>query len=83
MQKSEHERGQQYHKEEAWAKLHDATLILIVQGTEEGRTKEQKLFGPVTILTGAFDTPGRLHHLYAIQSFILLNVSTLKSLTRF
>src|SRR5713226_126767 len=42
--------------------------MLIVQGTKEGRTKEQGLFGPVPTLTGVFwlgnnsDTPGRLHH---------------------
>jgi len=43
--------------------------MLIVQGIQEGRTKEQGLFGPVPTLTGAFwshddpDTPGQLHHL--------------------
>src|SRR5260370_19929669 len=42
--------------------------MLIVQGTEEGRTKEQGLFRPVPTLTEVLgsdnnrDTPGRLHH---------------------
>ena len=41
--------------------------MLIIQGTKEGRTKEQGLFRLVPTLTGAFwsyndpDTPGQLH----------------------
>src|SRR5258708_37984149 len=67
MQKSEQERGQWYRKEEVWARLHNATPMLIIQGTKEGRTKEQGLFRLVPTLTGAFwsyndpDTPGQLH----------------------
>src|SRR5713226_3912743 len=61
MQNREHERGQQYCEIEALARLHDATPMLIVQGTEGGRTKEKKLLGPVPVLTGASDTPGWLH----------------------
>ncbi len=62
MQNSEHERGQRYRKDKALARLHDATPMLIVQGTERGRTKEQKLFRLVPILTGASDAPGRLQY---------------------
>ena len=62
MQNREHERGQRYCKVEALARLHDAAPMLIVQGIKGGRTKEQNLLGPVPILTGASDTPGRLHH---------------------
>ncbi len=41
--------------------------MLIVQGTKEGKTKEQGLFRPVPTLIGVFwsyddpDTPGWLH----------------------
>ena len=67
MQKSEQERGQRYRKEEAWARLHDAAPRLIVQGTKGGRTKEQKLLGPVPVLTGASDTPGQLHGMRVVS----------------
>src|SRR5258708_28156819 len=50
--------------------------MLIVQGTKGGRTKEQNLLRPVPILTGASDTPGRLHSnsvKSASQNFISLD----------
>ncbi len=50
--------------------------MLIVQGVIRGRTKEQNSFGPVPILTGASDTPGRLHSnsvKSASQNFISLD----------
>ncbi len=62
MQNSEQERGQRYRGVEALARLHDAAPMLIIQGTKGGRTKEQKLLGPVPILTGVSSSPGRLQH---------------------